>query len=229
MLTSRAGRAAGLVLAVLPALACAAGEPSIEGYWTGAIELPSGQPLEITIDVVRTDEVWSATFYAPAQGIHGVELADVEIAGRSAQFRIPQARGEPTFQGEMAGDGRTLAGEFTDAEQTMPFSLTRAERPEGLGEDFYAEYRQPGVAGEGLAGAWRALLVTGPNRVRLRLDVWPAEEDRLTGSLTTLDQDSPAQPADGFLVEGNKVQFEMLGIGAMYQGKMLSIKRPLRL
>ena len=35
----------------------------------------------------------------------------------------------------------------------------------------YAEYRQPGIPGIGLAGKWRGLLMTGPNRMRLALDI----------------------------------------------------------
>ena len=102
---SRAGRSAGLALAVVLALAGSAGEPTVEGYWTGTIGVADGKALEVMIDVVKKDAGWRATFYAPVQGIHGVELTGVEIVGRSVRFRIPQAEGEPTFHGELAADG----------------------------------------------------------------------------------------------------------------------------
>lgn len=217
---SLAGRLAVLALAAMLAPAGSAGEPIVEGYWTGTIDVAGGQALEIMIDVVRKDAGWRATFYAPVQGIHGVELTDVEIAGRAVRFRIPGAHGEPTFHGEMAGDGLSLSGSFDDGGQIMPFHLTRAERPAGLGTDIYAEYRQPGVAGLGLAGRWRALLVTGPNRMRLALDVQSDAGGRLSGSLASLDQGGSVLPVDGFQVEGDSVRFEMLGIGALYTGTM---------
>jgi len=197
-----------------------AGEPTVEGYWMGTIDGASGPALEIMIDVGRRDAGWRATFYAPAQGVHGVELIDVEISGPSVRFRIPQARGEPTFRGEMIKDGSSIAGSFTDAGQTMQFQLTRAERPPGLDTDIYAEYRQPGAAGVGLAGKWRGLLVTGPNRMRLVLDVQSDDGGRLTGTLTSLDQGGPPLPVDGFQLDGAAVRFEMLGIGALYNGTM---------
>lgn len=217
---SRAGRPAVLVLAAVLPLSCSAGGPTAEGYWTGTIDVSGGQVLEIMVDVVRGDAGWRATFYAPAQGIHGVEMTEVVISGRSVGFRIPQAQGEPTFHGEMAGDGSSLSGTFDDAGQAMPFHLTRAERPAGLGTDIYAEYRQPGAAGDGLVGSWRALLVTGPNRIRLLLDVQSDAGGLLVGSLTSLDQGRSAMTVDAFKVDGASVDFEMLDIGALYKGTM---------
>ncbi len=224
---SRAGRLAVLTLAIVLALAGLAGEPTVEGYWTGTIGVADGKALEIMIDVVRKDSGWRATFYAPVQGIHGVDLTDVEIAGRAVRFRIPQAHGEPTFKGELAGDGLSISGSFGDAGQPLPFHLTRGERPAGLGTDIYAEYRRPGVAGVGLTGRWRGLLMTGPNRMRLALEVQrgkmlPSSQsvDELSGTLTSLDQGGQALPVDSFRVEGDSVRFEMLDIGALYKGTM---------
>lgn len=215
----RAGRPVGLVLALGLALAGAAAEPSVEGYWKGRIGTAGDKAVEIMVDVARKDAAWRARFYAPVQGIHGVELIDVEIAGRSVRFRIPQASGEPTFHGELAGDGRSIAGKFDNAGETLPFELTRAERPAGLDIDIYAEYRRPGDAGEGLPGKWRGLLMTGPNRMRLALDV-ESSCDGLKGFLTSLDQGKTAMPVDSFQLEGNSVGFEMLDIGALYKGTM---------
>jgi len=198
----------------------AAAEPTVEGFWTGVIEVAGGEPQKIMIDVARADEGWRAAFYAPAQGIHGVDLLGFEVTGRSVGFRIPQARGEPTFKGELAEDGRTLSGGFTDDGQAMRFQLARAERPADLGTDIYAEYRRPGVFGVGLPGSWRALLVTGPNRMRLKLEVWSAEGGRLAATLISLDQGGAELPVDSFRVDGDSVRFEMLGIGAVYNGKM---------
>jgi len=236
-----AGRAAGLALALgltLPGAAAGAAEtPSevsgvalrdvppgaagFEGYWAGTIETSGGAPLEVMLDLARDDGGgWRARFYAPAQGVHGVDLIDLRIAEGSIRFRIPRARGEPTFDGRLASDGHTLSGNFTDDDVTMPFHLARVERPGDLDVDMYAEYRKPGLPGVGLPGAWRALLVTGPNRMRLALEVRSAENGRLAGSLTSLDQGGAAQPIDAFRVSGDSVYFEMLGIGAAYDGKM---------
>lgn len=222
-----AGRLAGLALAIALALAGSAAEPAVEGYWSGTIGFASGQSLEIRIDLVKKDAGWRAVFYAPGQGIHGVELTGVEIAGRSVRFRIPQASGEPTFHGELAADGVSLSGSFDHAGETLPFRLNRAERPADLGVDIYAEYRKPGITGAGLAGKWRGLLMTGPNRMRLALDVQrgkmlPSGQsvDALSGTLTSLDQGGQAHPVDSFQLEGNSVRFEMLDIGALYKGTM---------
>ena len=43
----------------------------------------------------------------------------------------------------------------------MAVRLKRSEKPAELAVDIYAEYREPGVAGEGLEGSWRAVLLTG--------------------------------------------------------------------
>ena len=215
----RAVRPAGLALAITLALAGSAGEPSAEGYWKGTIGVAADKPIDIMVDVASKDAGWRVRFYAPVQGIHGVELVNIEIAGRSVGFRIPQSIGDPTFKGELAGDGKSISGKFDNAGETLPFHLTRAERPAGLDVDIYAEYRQPGTVGEGLAGNWRGLLMTGPNRMRLRLDV-DASCDGLKGTLISLDQGDKAMPVDSFKLEGTEVRFEMLDIGALYKGTM---------
>lgn len=215
------------MLAVVPALAGPSGVPTVEGYWKGTIGVASDKSVEIMIDVVKKDAGWRATFYAPAQGIHGVELTGVEIAGRLVRFRIPQSEGDPTFRGELAGNGQSLSGTFDNAGETLPFQLGRAERPKDLGVDIYAEYRKPGLPGVGLEGTWRGLLMTGPNRMRLALDVTrgrvdPSGQsvDGLSGALTSLDQGGVSHPVESFELKGDAVRFEMLDIGAMYKGTM---------
>lgn len=224
---SRAGRPAGLASAIVLVLAGSVGQPSVVGYWTGTIGVAGDKSVEIKIDVTRKDEGWRARFYAPVQGIHGVELTHVEISGRSVRFRIPQAVGEPTFRGELSVDGVSISGKFDDGGESLPFRLTRAERPAGLDTDIYAEYRKPGLPGVGIAGAWRGLLMTGPNRMRLALDIRRGKidpigqsVDEFGGSLTSLDQGGQAQQLDSVQLVGDSVRFEMLGIGALYKGTM---------
>jgi hypothetical protein len=214
-------------LAVAPALAGSASLPSIEGYWKGTIGVASDKSVDIMIDFARKDAGWRARFYAPAQGIHGVELTGVKIAGRSVRFRIPQSEGDPTFHGELDENGKSLSGSFDNAGETLPFQLDRAERPKDLDVDIYAEYRKPGLPGVGLAGTWRGLLMTGPNRMRLALEVTrgridPSGQsvDGLSGSLTSLDQGGASHPVESFELKGDAVRFEMLDIGAMYKGTM---------
>ena len=207
-----------LALLVL-ALAAEGGEPTAEGYWTGVIDLP-GQQLEIKIDIAREGEAWTAAFYAPLQGIWDATMTGVEIEGRSVSFRIPRTQGEPTFRGELSQDGETISGGFTQSGQTMDFRLARSEKPKELEIDIYARYREPGVPGEGLDGTWRAVLMSGPSRIRLSLRVWTSEEGELEGSLDSIDQGVMGTPVSSFVVQGDSVWFPMVSIGAEYQGTM---------
>jgi len=103
--------------------------PSLEGHWAGAIELP-GMKLEVNLDFARqADGAWKGDISIPAQNANDLPLADVVLKGGEFSCTITGIPGSPTFKGTLAADGKTIAGDFSQAGKTFPFSLKQTEDP----------------------------------------------------------------------------------------------------
>jgi CubicO group peptidase (beta-lactamase class C family) len=110
------------------------------GHWEGAIELPNRQ-LEVDVDLVHQDSGWTGDISIPAQGASDLPLVDITVEGRAVGFRIQGVPGEPTFDGELAADGATLGGTFTQGGQSFDFRLERAAAPAAQAGESLADLR----------------------------------------------------------------------------------------
>ncbi|MGH3962653.1 MAG: alpha/beta hydrolase family protein [Pseudonocardiaceae bacterium] len=94
----------------------------LAGDWHGRIEVP-GLPLDVGVRFTED----SGTIDIPAQGITARPLSEVRQDGARVGFTISGVPGDVGFVGTVQGD--TLAGDFTQAGQTVPFSLARGALP----------------------------------------------------------------------------------------------------
>ena len=210
----------GLLVASVPlAVASTATEATPVGFWRGAIEVPSAA-IEVAIEITRADGGWGAVVYVPAQGIRAVDMIDVAIEGGSVKCGIPGVAGQPTFAGQLSEDGLILAGDFSQGGQSLPFRLTRGEKPPEFEEDVYALFEQAGVAGPGLAGIWRGLLESAPHRFRLVLHLAEKADGSVAGTIDTLDQDAEGLPLDGVEVDDRTIGFTLSVVGAAFRGSL---------
>jgi len=189
------------------------------GFWSGTIEVPN-RPIEVMIDIAQEHDAWTAAVYVPAQGIRGAAMTGVAIDGGSVTMQIPGVPGEPTFRGELAEGGQTIAGTFNQGGQSLPFQLSRTEKPAELSRDIYAEFREPGVAGAGAEGTWRGLLEAGPHQFRLVLEVEQDSFGETVASLRSLDQGGEPLPVDTFSFEDTAVAFALPAISAEFTGTL---------
>ncbi len=111
-----------LLALLLPSLAGAQTLPS--GTWRGTIEVP-GSPLEVTIRLDNAGGDWSGAIDIPAQGATNLPLRDIEVSVPVVRFTIDGPPGEPTFEGRVAADGASMAGQFRQSGLTFPFTLRR--------------------------------------------------------------------------------------------------------
>src|SRR5262245_21822310 len=83
------------------------------GHWKGAIQIPSGEVLvEVDLALDASGKL-VGTFSNPGDQIKGYPLASVKIDGSSVRFEIRTVGSAPqTFDGTLAADGRSLAGDF---------------------------------------------------------------------------------------------------------------------
>jgi CubicO group peptidase (beta-lactamase class C family) len=122
------------VLLAAPGPTPASEDVSLEGHWSGRIEVP-GQPLGIEIDLSTGDGGdLSGHISIPAQNLREVELTGFERDGREIRFAIaptPGIPGDPAFEGRLAEDGESIEGTFRQSGAELPFVLERgADRVE---------------------------------------------------------------------------------------------------
>jgi len=119
----------GIVFLLLPISLQAQEVPSLAGHWEGFIDIP-GMKLEVLIDFIQKDDgSWEGKISIPAQKAKDVPLSPIIVVDKDVAFEIQGIPGKPTFKGAISDDGMSLTGEFTQGDQTFPFSLSRAVSP----------------------------------------------------------------------------------------------------
>ncbi|HAV62639.1 MAG TPA: alpha/beta hydrolase [Verrucomicrobiales bacterium] len=129
---------------------------------------------------------------------------------------MPNIPGDPAFDGTLAEDGESIAGNFSQAGQTHTFKLARTEKKPEKGET-----PSKGTPGEGFAGVWQGSLRV--NIVELRLLFKIQEEGgALSGTVDSIDQNAngiaitKATSAGG----GRKLHLEVSSIGGTFDGEL---------
>ena len=98
------------------------------GHWTGAIHVP-GTELAFDVDLSRGPAGWTGDISIPAQNAKDLPLTGLAVSGDSITFAIQGIPGNPTFRGVLAGDGKSIAGTFSQGGQTFPFEMAGAAAP----------------------------------------------------------------------------------------------------
>jgi len=148
--------AAPRAIALLASATTSVARASLAGHWEGEIETP-GPHLAINIDFVMKDGAWSGDITIPAQGAQDLPLATIALDGADVSFELPGVPGNPSFKGELTGDGTAIAGTFSQGAQTMPFHLERGDTREANAkaalegfeafvEKSMADFKVPGLA-----------------------------------------------------------------------------------
>ena len=187
------------------------------GHWEGAITLPT-TPLNVRVDLERAgDQSWQGTIDIPVQSLRAFKLDPVKVSGDQVTFAMPGIPGDPLFDGRLAADGKSIAGEFTQGGQKFPFKLRRTTRPAATG----LEVPSHGIPGKGLPGHWLGALKLSPViELRLALDLKTSASGRLSGAMTSLDQGNAQIPITTLTEEAGVVHFETKSVGGSFDGKL---------
>src|SRR5690349_11967219 len=97
------------------------------GRWTGAIDLPD-HAMALQVDLDKAEKGWIGSIEIPEQ--HSVlPLNQIASAKGKWTFHIKGVPGDPTFNGTLSEDGKTITGDFTQGPGSFPFKLSRAGDP----------------------------------------------------------------------------------------------------
>ncbi|MFC6012933.1 alpha/beta hydrolase family protein [Nocardia lasii] len=121
----RTGRVIVSVLFVVTALVagCSSGDepagPAVQGAWHGDIQVPD-QAIGVGVSFAENG---SATLDIPLQGVRAATLKDVRTEPDRIEFTLPDAPGDPKFEGKL--DGERIVGDWVQSGQRFPLTLDR--------------------------------------------------------------------------------------------------------
>jgi hypothetical protein len=184
----------------------------LAGYWEGDITLP-GSKLGVHVDLKQEAAgTWAGTIDIPAQGLRGFKLGSVKAEGSAVSFEMPGIPGAPAFAGKLDASGKTIAGDFSQSGQKLPFALTRKDRAA-------VEVPAKGMPGRGLAGSWLGLLKPSPTvELRLRLEITSGRDERIEGVMVSLDQGDARIPLAATMDKAGKVKLDLPKVGGTFEG-----------
>jgi CubicO group peptidase (beta-lactamase class C family) len=166
------------VVFLLATLAFSQSEQNPSGQWSGRIEIP-GQPLEVTVRLRKAEAGFAGDIDIPAQNAKGLALEKILVEGRTVMFAIAGIPGAPIFTGEIADDGKQLAGRFVQGGQRFKFVLRSVAQVSFLGMQSYLDelrekFHVPGCAVAVVKdGAVLATMVSGVRDIERDLPVTP--------------------------------------------------------
>jgi pimeloyl-ACP methyl ester carboxylesterase len=111
-----------LVLVAL-ATTVAAESPWPTGDWRGTLDLGARQ-LELVYHLEADGDALAGSMDVPAQGAIGMPLRAVSVDGKRLIIEMPMG-GDARFEGSQSGD--TIEGTFSQAGQSFPMTLARAD------------------------------------------------------------------------------------------------------
>jgi bla regulator protein blaR1 len=95
----------------------------LSGNWQGTLD--AGRPLRIVVKIANGDAgALAAVLYSIDQTPQGLAASGVSLQGTTLKFAIPAIGA--TYEGRLSGDGRAIAGTFTQAGRPIALNLARA-------------------------------------------------------------------------------------------------------
>jgi hypothetical protein len=201
-----------LCLPALPAGAQVNLDPS--GHWEGTIQAPNME-VKIEIDLSKDSKgELAGSFGQLAQNLKGLPLANVAVDGRSVGFQIRgSAPGERVFKGTLSADGRSMAGDFTQAGFTIPFNLTRS------GDARIETPARNAAISKELEGSWNGTLDVNGVQKRLVLTLSNQADGTSAGSFVNVDEGLEI-PITTIVQKASSVTLDVKAVGGSYSGAL---------
>ncbi len=185
------------------------------GLWSGSMEV-GGQTLEISVVLqATTDGGWTGLIDIPAQSLTGYPLTEVVVSGTAVSFAMAGVPGDPVFVGTWNAEDLTIAGNFEQAGQAFPFSLTRtADAPETTLETVSPENAAK------IAGTWSGTMEAGAQNLRIVFHLVADADGALTATMDSPDQGQSGLPVNRVAFDGSVLRLELDYTGATFEGTM---------
>ncbi len=117
------------LLLVFASAACLCADDKIAGRWEGSAQIP-GEDLKLIVDLAPGEAgKWNGSLTIPAVQLKGALLDGISVNGSDISFNVKTALadqhlGPAKFHGQLLPNG-TFTGDFTQAGNTAPFTLSK--------------------------------------------------------------------------------------------------------
>jgi hypothetical protein len=200
-----------LLLPVTAAVAQTPVDPA--GHWEGTVQVPDS-PVSIEIDLMTSAAgTLRGTFAQPAQGIKALPLSAVSLEGRTVRFLVKGNAQGSSFAGQIAADGKRIAGEVTVSGYVIPFSVTR------VGDARVAAAPVSPAISKELEGVWTGTISAdgGPMALEVRLANRP--DGTATGVISSPTGAGVEIPI-AIVQTGKNVTLDVDAVGASFSGEL---------
>jgi hypothetical protein len=200
-----------LSLLAAPAVAQQAVDPS--GRWEGVVTIPE-RDLRVLIDLGRDAKGnLIGTFGELDSGVKGFPISEIRVKERKLELLVKAGAQPSTFAGEISADGKSFAGDASQAGATAPFRLTRTGNPQ-----FAAAPKNAAVSKE-LEGTWHGALELGERKMRLVLKLANQPDGGASGTIMSPDG-SGMEIAVGLKQQDASLHLLADSVGASYTGTL---------
>ncbi len=114
---------AGGVLLISLALASCNKTPPVIGKWTGVVAA-GPMSIPITLDITQTKGQLQGTV-STSQSSGSMEVTDLAYEADTLKFKVPIAKMEGSFSGQLKDDKKTIEGNWKQGQFTLPLTFTK--------------------------------------------------------------------------------------------------------
>jgi len=169
----------------------------------------------VQVDLAKNQKgEWMGTIAIPAQHTDGFPLSEITEKENRVQFAMQGIPGDPRFDGKVAADGQSIAGDFTQGGNSLTFSLKRN------GEAKIKTPVKSTAISKDLEGAWEGVLDVNGTRLRLKLKIANQPDGTAAGSMVSLDQGGAEIPITTITQKGSSVKLELKTINGIFKGEL---------
>ncbi len=186
---------------------------SLEGDWSGALQVGETQ-LHLVLHLTKNAQgEWHATLDSLDQAVYGMEASNVKRGEDTLAFELASVGAR--FQGKILPENKAIRGLWEQGGTGLPL---RFEKRAAGAENSSA---RPISKAE---GTWQGAIETGNMRMRLQLHVNHDDKGALIASVDSLDQGIQGIPASKVTEHAGEVKFELAAFGAEYTGTLSATK-----
>ncbi len=202
-----------IALIALPA-ALPQSKPAGSGHWEGTLQVPD-HDMKVAFDLAQDEKGgWIGTFAVPEQNMKDFPLGKIVVKGTSVSFELPGIPGDPSFQGDISPDGKSIKGDFAQGGGSIPMQAKWVSDA-----NVKLPARSTPIAKE-FEGAWEGVLNT-PDGQKLRIRVTLANgSDGATGTFASLDQGGNEVPLTTITQKASQITLELKMAGVTYSGEI---------
>ena len=191
----------------------AAHHASLEGDWTGALQVGETQ-LHLVLHLAKNAQgEWHATLDSLDQAVYGMEASNVRRGEDTLAFELASVGAH--FQGKILPGNSAIRGLWEQGGTGLPL---RFEKRAAGAEKFLAKPIST------VEGTWQGAIETGNMRMRLQLHISHDDSGKLIASVDSLDQAIQGIPASKVTEHAGEVKIELSAFAAEYSGTLSATK-----